>query len=195
VRTGARAGRCLCRRVPRVEHSVGMTEILVLTPDDWQLWRELRLAALADAPGAFSSRLADWQGAGDREERWRARLAIPGSHNVVAARDGEPVGMASGLPSGQPGVAELASMWVRPDARGQGVGSELVASVEAWARQAGASQLRLGVAEGNEPAIALYRRHGFAATGEIGDLLPSGYREQIMVKPLSGPASSPGLAG
>jgi hypothetical protein len=28
--------------------------------------------------------LADWQSDGDRSERWRARLDIPGSHNLVA---------------------------------------------------------------------------------------------------------------
>lgn len=73
----------------------------VLTPDDWRAWRQLRLAALAEAPDAFGSRLADWQGDGDREERWRARLGIPGSFNVVAVLDGEPAGLASGVPAGE----------------------------------------------------------------------------------------------
>ena len=65
-----------------------MIELRVLTPDDWRIWRRIRLAALAEAPYAFGSRLADWQGDGDREERWRARLGIPGSFNVVAVLDG-----------------------------------------------------------------------------------------------------------
>lgn len=58
----------------------------MLTPDDWPIWRELRLAALAEAPQAFGSRLADWQGEGDREERWRDRLSIPGSCNAGQPR-------------------------------------------------------------------------------------------------------------
>ena len=87
-----------------------MIELRTLTPDDWPTWRELRLAALADAPYAFGSRLADWQGDGDRAERWRARLEMPGSYNVVAVLDGRPVGMITGVPGDEPGVAELISM-------------------------------------------------------------------------------------
>jgi hypothetical protein len=74
-------------------------ELRVLTPDDWPAWRELRLAALAEPPCAFGSRLADWQGDRDREQRWRDRLGIPGSYNVIAVLDGQPAGMASGVPA------------------------------------------------------------------------------------------------
>jgi GNAT superfamily N-acetyltransferase len=159
-----------------------VTELRVLTPDDWPVWRELRLAALAEAPQAFGSRLADWQGEGDREVRWRDRLSIPGSHNLVALVDGEPAGMASGIPDDEPGVAELISMWVSPAARGRGVGDRLLAAVEQWARQAGAGALKLLVYEGNANARALYRRAGFTETGE---LLPDGdRREVVMLKPL-----------
>lgn len=160
-------------------------ELRVLTPGDWEIWRRLRLAALAEAPYAFGSRLSDWAGEGDREERWRARLDVPGSFNVVAVLDGQPAGMASGVPAGD-GVAELISMWVSPAARGQGVGDQLVGAVERWARQVRAGVLRLAVAQGNENAAALYRRNGFSLTGELGDLMPDGVRrEHIMAKNLS----------
>jgi ribosomal protein S18 acetylase RimI-like enzyme len=164
---------------------LGVVEMRVLTPDDWPIWRELRLAALAEAPYAFGSRLADWQGDGDRGERWRARLGIPGSYNVVAVVDGRPVGMASGVPTGDRGVVELISMWVDPVARGRGVGDQLIAAVEGWARRVGADVVRLAVAKGNEAAAALYWRNGFRDTGELGELMPDGVdREQIMAKVL-----------
>jgi ribosomal protein S18 acetylase RimI-like enzyme len=160
-------------------------ELRVLTPDDWRTWRRLRLAALAEAPYAFSSRLADWQGDGDREERWRARLGIPGSFNVVAVLDGEPAGLASGVPAGE-SAAELISMWVSPAARGHGVGDHPVQAVVRWAKGAGAGMLRLAVVPGNENATALYRRNGFRLTGELGDLMPDGvHREHIMAKDLA----------
>ncbi|MEG3631421.1 GNAT family N-acetyltransferase [Streptomyces poriticola] len=158
---------------------------MILGPDDWRDWRELRPAALADAPHAFGSRLADRQGEGDREERRRARPAIPGSCNLVARVDGHPAGMASGVPDEQPGTAELISPWVGPAARGHGVGSRLVAEVERWAVHVGAGPPRLSVRPGNGPALALYERHGFRPTGEPGDLLSDGVgRETVLAKPL-----------
>jgi ribosomal protein S18 acetylase RimI-like enzyme len=158
-----------------------MIETRVLTPDDWKTWRELRLAALTEAAYAFGSQLADWQGAGDREERWRARLAIPGSHNLVAILDGQPVGMASGVPTGEDRIVELISMYVTPPGRGRGVGDYLVRAVEQWARRTGAATLRLSVAEGNENAAALYARSGFRDTGEAGDLMPDGIRHELVM--------------
>jgi len=76
-----------------------MPELRVVSPDDWQAWRELRLLALEESPDAFGSRLADWQGDGDREERWRDRLtSVP--FNVIAFDGDAPVGMASGVRDG-----------------------------------------------------------------------------------------------
>ena len=59
----------------RVSESMRIViEAVVVTSDGWRLWRELRLAALAEAPAAFGSTLAEWSGAVDTEQRWRARL-------------------------------------------------------------------------------------------------------------------------
>ena len=164
-----------------------MVELHVLQSDDWPVWRELRQKALAEAPYAFGATLAAWQGAGDREDRWRARLEIPGAHNVVAVVDGLPAGMASGVPVEQPeDSVELISMWVSPAARGRGVGDSLIREVERWAVEQGAKSLRLSVMPDNTRAAALYDRHGFTNTGVPGDVLPDGTgREQVMAKDLT----------
>jgi ribosomal protein S18 acetylase RimI-like enzyme len=156
-----------------------MIVLRVLTPEDWPVWRELRLRALAEAPYAFGSQLADWQGEGDREPRWRDRLALPGSYNVVAVLDGDPAGMASGVPGGDGGPVELISMWVDPVARGRGVGDRLIDSIVRWAESTGAGELRLDVAEDNAAAIALYRRNGFRLTGKLVGLMPDGVRREV----------------
>lgn len=158
-----------------------MIEMRILTPEDWPVWRDLRLKALAEAPYAFGSQLADWQGKGDRVSRWRDRLALPGSYNVVAVLDGEPVGMASGVPGGDGGAVELISMWVDPVARGRGVGDRLIDSIVRWAGRTGAGQLRLDVVEDNSAAIALYRRNGFRLTGEPASLMSDGVRREVVM--------------
>ncbi|BCB91201.1 GNAT family N-acetyltransferase [Phytohabitans suffuscus] len=162
-----------------------MVELVEVGPEDWRVWRELRLRALAEAPYAFKSALAEWQGDGDREQRWRDRLAIPGSYNVVALVDGQPVGMASGFPEDDPDVVWLHSMWVDPARRGKGVGDRLVAAVVAWAARSGARAMMLGVVEGNTSAEALYARHGFSYTGEVNGMMPDGVRRDLaMARPL-----------
>ncbi len=156
-----------------------MIELRELTSDDWQVWRELRLAALEEAAYAFGSQLADWVDAA--EDRWRARLELPGGRNVVALLDGTPVGMASGLPTEEEGIVELVSMWIASTARGRGVGDRLMTQVEQWAREAGAHTLQLSVADGNDKAHALYLRSGFADTDIPGDLMPDGIRRELVM--------------
>ncbi|WP_437526548.1 GNAT family N-acetyltransferase [Sorangium sp. So ce726] len=143
-----------------------MINLRALTSEDWAAWRDVRLRALADAPHAFGSTLEEWETAS--EERWRARLGLPGSHNLVAYVDGEPVGMATGAPF--EGTYEVISMWVAPEVRGHGVGDALLEEILRWAREQGASELRLDVKENNLSAISLYVRHGFIDVGPSREL-------------------------
>lgn len=96
-----------------------------MTPDEWRVWRHLRLSALAQSPGAFSSTLSQWSGPGDKEERWRARLrGVP--LNLAILWDGAPVGMVSAVAPDDEGRVELVSMWIAPTVRGRGVGDQAV---------------------------------------------------------------------
>ncbi|MBO0881671.1 MAG: GNAT family N-acetyltransferase [Mycobacterium sp.] len=138
-----------------------MIEVQLLGPDDWQLWRQLRLEALEESAAAFSSKLLEWTGSGDAEERWRARLSsVP--LNIVLRSNGEPAGMVSAYLRAD-GTAELISMWVAPFARGRGVGNAAVRAVLDWAES---REMMLSVKSDNRPAIALYERHGFVDAGQ-----------------------------
>ncbi|MGI8701483.1 MAG: GNAT family N-acetyltransferase [Nocardioidaceae bacterium] len=191
------------RQSPRAAGAAGHTvcgmlvTVLVireLLPDDWAVWRRLRLDALAEAPHAFAARLADWQGENDDEGRWRSRLSIPGAFNVVAVLDDQPVGMASGVPTDDDSMIEIISMWVAPATRGRGVGDALMDAVEQRGRAMGVHTLRLRVAEDNRTAAKLYQRKGFRFTGERGDVMPDGTgREAVMVKQLQ-PVRRPTLS-
>lgn len=59
--------------------------------------------------------------------------------------------------------AQIESVRVRPDLRGQGVGAALVADAEARARAAGCSLLQLTSNATRADAIRFYERHGFEA--------------------------------
>lgn len=133
-------------------------ELQVTGPDDWELWRGVRLRALGESPEAFCSVLADWAEAD--ETAWRNRLAIAGLH-LVALLDGHPVGQVSGVPTDHPEQVELISLWVADEARGHGLGSALVEAVAQWGRDTGSQVLRLDVMTDNEAAIGLYERVGF----------------------------------
>ena len=138
--------------------------------DDWQPMRDVRLAALSEAPYAFGSTYA--REAVFTEERWRARIS---ERSVTFFAQAEAPGQDPGQDTGPAGLAgvyvedgqaELVSMWVRPSARGLGVGEALVEAAAAWARARDFGDLFLWVTEGNRPAIRLYERCGFTVTGE-----------------------------
>jgi ribosomal-protein-alanine N-acetyltransferase len=61
--------------------------------------------------------------------------------------------------------SEVLSLGVTPAARRRGVGSQLLAAALDEARRRGATVMFLEVGEGNSPAIALYKRHGFNQVG------------------------------
>jgi ribosomal-protein-alanine N-acetyltransferase len=62
--------------------------------------------------------------------------------------------------------AEILTVAVETAARGSGVGRALVGEHLKQAANAGAKAVFLEVDEQNAPALALYRRHGFARVGE-----------------------------
>jgi len=137
-------------------------EIVLLVPEDWAMFRALRMAALSEAPHAFSSTLEGERHLG--EAAWRAKLATRAQF-VARAPDGSPLGTAGAFREAD--VTELISMWVAPLARGRGVGAALVERVVAHAKEAGCRAVHLHVAEDNPAAERLYARCGFTRTGSV----------------------------
>jgi GNAT superfamily N-acetyltransferase len=137
------------------------------TPDEWRSYREVRLAALHDAPAAFWTTAA--VAGALTEEEWRRRLADGAC--FVAVADGRAVGLAAGFDEA-PEVAELISMWVEPSWRGRGVADQLVTAVTGWAAGEGFARVRLWVAVGNDAAERLYARHQFVKTGRVQAMHP-----------------------
>ncbi|MGZ3143260.1 GNAT family N-acetyltransferase [Lentzea chajnantorensis] len=125
-----------------------------VSQDDWWVWRDVRLEALATDPGGFGSALAHEQAF--TEDDWRE--AVERGLRLIAFAP-EPVGLVGATP--KPTGLHLCSMWVRGSHRGRGVGEALVDGVLAWAADEGWKVVRLRVYEDNLPARRLYGRLGF----------------------------------
>lgn len=169
-----------------------MTEITVraLGEDDWQIYRDVRLAALAESPDAFvatASQERDYD-----EDFWRQRMAR--SRRLVAEKDGTVVGVVSvGNKKGQDEkVSELFGLWVTPELRGHGVAWRLVEAGVGQAKSDDYDFVLYWVGTDNGRAVAFASSFGFrptdtrramrnAETDETGD---SSEHEMAMVYPL-----------
>ena len=135
--------------------------------DEAKLLEDLRLRALAEAPGAFAHAHAEI--ATKPEAYWEEMtrsVAEPGRHAMFVAEEAAaPVGLVFGLVDReQADTAHLGGMWVEPCARAHGVGRALGAAVLGWARNRCFRRIALWVTDGNVSAVALSARLGFAPT-------------------------------
>ncbi len=93
------------------------------------------------------------------DEREFADLVARPETILVATGDGFLVGREIA------GEAEVMTLAVLPACRRRGLGRRLLAEFESAARRRGARTVFLEVAEQNHPAIALYRKAGYAQAG------------------------------
>jgi mycothiol synthase len=126
-----------------------------------QAWAELHNAAFEDHPTPMVIDLAALE----------TSPADPSVHDldtvlVVDAATGEIIGFCSTFADrhdGRPGPeAEIWAIGVAPFRQGQGIGRQLLRWGVGHLRGLGVADVRLSVNSGNEGALGLYRREGFA---------------------------------
>ncbi|WP_343729771.1 GNAT family N-acetyltransferase [Duganella sp.] len=142
--------------------------IACTTEDDWQELKRIRLAALLDAPMAFS--VSHASAAAYSEQAWRDRAAGRGPARYILAFDG---GVAVGLVAHVPDASQelnLIAMWVTPEQRGTRTASRLVEAVKRAAAVQGHARILLDVAPDNQRATAFYQKQGFHFLPEWGPL-------------------------
>jgi ribosomal protein S18 acetylase RimI-like enzyme len=93
-----------------------------------------------------------------RRDDWLATLTENGL-NLVAVAEDRVLGHVAAVPVDDENP-ELV-VFVHPEMRGRGVGTELLKQVVAYADERGAESLRLTVASGNRRAIHVYDNLGF----------------------------------
>jgi RimJ/RimL family protein N-acetyltransferase len=170
-------------------------KIRVLDQGEWKLYREVRLAALEDAPEAFVARFEDEASRG--EEFWQERMSR--AIRIVAERGDEPVGLVGlGLhDDGDPETGEVLGLWTAPTVRGQHVARGLVSTAARKATQDGFRLLYFWAVSDNATAVGFASSFGFRPTSKRRPVrVADGAAEKIadevaMVLPL---AADPTLA-
>lgn len=129
-------------------------------------------------------------------QRFADYLADPARVITVATGAGRMIGytmlvrgigddpdVAASVPQ-RPAV-ELSKMYVLPGHHGTGASTQLMQSAIAWAAEAGATALWLGVNRNNERAQRFYRKHGFTVTGSRRFRLGDSYEDDfVMARPI-----------
>lgn len=140
-------------------------EVRRLRADEWERWREWRLAALQEAPYAFGTSYA--QAAAFAEDEWRERVTLMATSDDTAMFLAEHDGawLASSGCYVEDGIPNVFGVWTRPESRGQGAARACVEHAIEWARGKGFAELRLWATDTNATARRLYERLGFAPTG------------------------------
>ena len=130
-----------------------------LRPGDWPEVARIFEEGIRTGDATFETEVPTW-------EAWDA-AHLP-EHRLVAERDGLVVGWIALVPvSPRPcyaGVAEV-SAYVGKEARGQGVGAELLAALIESSERAGIWTLETGVFPENAVSLGLLQRFGFRVVG------------------------------
>jgi ribosomal protein S18 acetylase RimI-like enzyme len=130
------------------------------------------LDALARLLGFLFSIESDFRPDAIRQRRGLAMLlGDPRAAVLVAVEDHRVVGMATAQLLVSTAEGELSALVedvvVDPEARGRGVGAQLVAQCEEWARSRGATRLQLLADRDNAAALRFYDRAGWRSTRMI----------------------------
>jgi [ribosomal protein S18]-alanine N-acetyltransferase len=99
-------------------------------------------------------------------ETWEEELVdvkrrLRDSAIFLAEEDGQPLGLL-GLDFGRDKIAQVQSVYVRPEARRRRISAALMAEASAMSREHGYDHIELDVLTTNDGALAVYERLGFA---------------------------------
>ncbi|HET6573739.1 MAG TPA: GNAT family N-acetyltransferase [Fimbriiglobus sp.] len=147
----------LCRPVPAGGFDADGSP-LRFTPADGPAFADTLFATYdgtLDCPELNGTRTPDEVLAG-----YRAAAADPPDWWLASDGPG-PAGVVLLAPGPRPGVVELSYLGLVPSARGRGLGRELVRHALARAAASAAEWLTLSADVRNEPALRVYRAHGF----------------------------------
>ena len=145
-----------------------MIDVRAVAVDDWPQLRAIRLEALVDTPGAYSTTYDEAVAFPDSLwiERTEASVAGVDQMTVLGFDGDKAVSLAVGLLREQHDslVTVVVSVFVAASVRGTGTGDRMFSLIHAWGAASGSSQASLWVEETNARAIGFYERLGYVMT-------------------------------
>jgi ribosomal protein S18 acetylase RimI-like enzyme len=153
---------------PRIEGGES-TEFRLLSPQEWPIAREARLAALRESPESFlPTKPQEWTWSA---EHWRGSCE---NGLWAVARSGHTVVGLARLTHEADGP-HISSVWTHPHHRRRKIAARLVQLLMDKAR---GSDVFVWVIQPNEAALQLYEWLGFKRTDETQEINDTGRREE-----------------
>jgi len=166
-------------------------QVVTLAPEEWPLFKQIRLDSLLRIPQAYASNYAEVLHRPDAH--WRERLidaqAGQKSWLLFAKETDQVIGMIGAYRSAEDDAVEIISVYVVEEKRQQGVATALMAAILEKVAQAGIFRKAVLTVNADQgAAVALYRHFGFQIvaekTGIMGDgMIHQGY---LMEKAING---------
>jgi ribosomal protein S18 acetylase RimI-like enzyme len=135
--------------------------IIRAEPEDWEIYRGIRLRSLREEPHAYASDYATE--ARYQPDLWRERLATAFTY-LAFDDDHDLVGIATGVWTRE-GDTHVVGMYIALEAGGLGCAHQLLDAIADLAIRRHGKRLVLEVAESNERATRSYHSYGFVETG------------------------------
>jgi ribosomal protein S18 acetylase RimI-like enzyme len=164
-------------------------QVVTLTPEEWQLYKRIRVESLLMEPQAFGSSYSEVIQRPD--SHWQQRLieARVGKKSwLLFAKENERIiGMIGAYCPEENDVVEIISVYVTREKRRCGVASAMMEAIlEEVGKGGSVRKAVLTVNADQTAAIALYRQFGFEIAGEKTGVLGDGnsYPGYIMEKVL-----------
>ncbi len=146
-----------------------MVTIRRIAKGEWELFKQVRLAALKEAPYAFGSTYdralerttQSWMDQADGSAQGEMRATF-----LAFSEDG-PVGITA-LYRNEKDVneGEVLQVWVAPKTRGTGLAQRLMATTLTWAEEQGVETALATISKSNLGAVAFYEKCGFVLVHE-----------------------------
>jgi ribosomal protein S18 acetylase RimI-like enzyme len=144
------------------------TEIREAEVKDLDVIEELSVKLSAKESEEFDSTInPEWSSTEEAKDYFRERINEENGFAIVIENEGQVVGYALGSITDAEAcredleIAELGSMYIMPEYRSQGIGTELMEQFTSWSEEKDADRLRVEATAQNKDAIRFYRENGF----------------------------------